>query len=214
MGRRMKRNFLAVAGLASLVVALTACAGNGANRDAAGMSEPEVAALSFGEQYQALGERYERMHELIAGIQLQVSEEEWDIHDSGMMRGGDYGVNSIPGATSENSYFLSTVRSLTRDEFAGEAADLGPVIRYYENKNYDFEVLDDESGGRISARALTDDGWRLEYVVQKNGQYSARVMSGTYWGPFPELLDAWMSRIADNGPDSGVPGVAVPFPSL
>lgn len=220
--KRLRASAVAILGL-GLVLGVMACStggsGNNGNSgggpvDGAGMTQAEVERMSLQEQFELVGERDARMHELLAAAQLQISEEPWSWLNYGVIPTMGFNVWSVPGMNDENSYFLDVAAAIYPEGARGEATDIEPMIQYFESKEWPYEVRN-ESEFRNSVRADTGEGFMVEWRVQPNGQYNMIVTSKTYWGDAHGLLREVADRIPEDGLEIGdsVPGVRPPFPS-
>ncbi|TQL43855.1 hypothetical protein FB468_1892 [Leucobacter komagatae] len=95
------------------------------------------------------------------------------------------------------------------------------MVEYFESQGWEASLIDveDQTGlgpHRFEARAVTEDGFRMVYQVQDNGQYNLSVLSGLFWADRSELIRSINHRIPLDeffppGEES-VPGVYVEFP--
>ncbi|GAA2824575.1 hypothetical protein GCM10010471_02450 [Leucobacter komagatae] len=191
--------------------------------DSAGMTRAEVSALSAEERFDLYGERYERARELMTDAQLQLSTGSWKWLTGGV--GGPWSGPSaaypFPGADSRNSYFIDLTRTIHPEGAVGAREDAVPMIEYFESQGWEASLIDveDRTGlgpHRFEARAVTEDGFRMVYQVQDNGQYNLSVMSGLFWADQSELSDDIDYRIPKGSffppGEESVPGVYVDFP--
>ncbi|MGJ4844640.1 hypothetical protein [Leifsonia sp. Le1] len=192
-------------------------------QDAAGMTRGEVEQLTPEQRFDLYRERYERVKELMTEAQEQVSSESWDWLSGGVggPAPGSYAYDPLAGSTGQNTYCFDMTRSINPPGATGERADAEPVYDYFESKGWAAELIwiEDElspGSGRYDVRAITDDGYRLIYEVQENGQYNMSVISQRFWGDRDELSSDITYRIPKGQffpPDeTSVPGVYIPFP--
>lgn len=180
--------------------------------DGGGLSQSAAAGLSVEQQFDLVRERDARMQELLTGAQLQISSGVWGWGQKGGAPITGPNAWSLPGMTTDNSYYLDMWRWIRPEGAAGAKVDLEPMIEYFESQGWEFEVT--ENRGDYRARADTGDGYWVTWNVQENGMYNMGVMSRSYWGSGPELLSA----IADRTPpekleiEESEPGVYIPFP--
>ncbi|MFC5338969.1 hypothetical protein [Leucobacter denitrificans] len=182
--------------------------------DAGGLTRGEVEEMSLHEQFDLFGERQARIEQLLTEAQLQVSSESWTW--SGQMlipSSGQTALNQLPGATAENSYYLSMARYIHVPGATGGREDIEPIIDYFESQGWDVS-LNEVSTDHLIARADTGDGYMLEYWVQASGQYNMIARSYLFWGDYRGLLYAIADRVPDEklGVSESVPGVFTPFP--
>ncbi len=182
--------------------------------DGAGMTRIEAERLSLSEQFELVGERDARMHELLAEAQSQISDEPWSWVFYGVIPRMGFNVWAASGMNHENSYFLEVAAATYPEGARGAAADLAPMIEYFESKEWPYEVTN-EHEFRNSIRADTGEGFIVEWRVQPNGQYNMILTSKSYWGDAKRLLREIAERIPKGALDIGdaVPGVRPPFPS-
>ncbi|MGJ4845939.1 hypothetical protein [Leifsonia sp. Le1] len=192
-------------------------------QDAAGMTRGEVERLTPEQRFDLYGERYERMKELMTEAQEQVSTDPWRwlVGGVGGPASGPTASDPLPGATGQNAYYIRMSRAIFPPGAVGDRADAEPVYDYFESKGWAAELIwieDDLKLGfdRYDVRAITDDGYRLIYEVQENGQYNLDVRSDMFWGDQDELSSDIAYRIPEDQffpPDeTSLPGVYVPFP--
>ncbi len=210
----------ALAALVGAVLVLCAggCSGSGGEvkRDGAGMTQAE-ASLSLREQFDLVEERIVRMQELMTDAQVQISPGVWGWGQKGGAPIADVNVWSVPGMTSDNSYYLNMGRWIRPEGAMGAKADLEPMIAYFERQGWRTEFVTLELEGVFGpdhlVRADTGDGYLVSWEVQTNGYYNMEVISKTFWGDSTDLQAA-VSRIPKEARDieESVPGVYVPFP--
>ncbi|WP_010156116.1 hypothetical protein [Leucobacter chromiiresistens] len=176
------------------------------------------ASLSLREQFELVRERDARMQELMTDAQVQVSSDVWGWGQKGGAPIADVNVWSVPGMTSDNSYYLNMGRWIRPEGATGAKADLDPMIAYFEQQGWEVEVTTLELEGVFGpdhlVRADTGDGYLVSWKVQANGYYNMDVTSKTFWGESDALLDEVSGRTPDEALDieESVPGVYVPFP--
>lgn len=213
--KKLKQRIFAVLSIVTglMLLTLAGCAGKWNTMDAAGLSLAEIKKMSLEEQYRLLGERFGRMEELLTEAQIAVSDEEWNWRDIGQVGAGTYGPEVLSGSTAENSYYLSTTRSIHLKDAEGDISDLDPMLKHFEANDWEAAVTSSiEISVDHEARAVTDDGWHVWYTVQENGQYNLSVVSNPFWGDEKDLQKAKTDRMSDRGPGVSVPGVLPPFP--
>lgn len=214
---------------AVLVLGLAACSEgttkmtNNGSQDAAGMTRSEVADLGPEKRFDLMGERYSQMQELLTEAQQQVSTDSWNWLTGGVAgpMPGPSAVDSLPGASEKDSYYLEMTRSINPAGAAGDRADAEPVAAFFESRGWTSEIVEvkdelDLGFHRFEAQATTPDGYYVRYEVQENGQYNMTVQSGVFWGDRAELTGNVSYRIPEDGffPAEGAsaPGVYIPFP--
>jgi hypothetical protein len=207
-----------------LVLVTTGCAASAKNgddvvrqdaRDAAGLTQAEVAGMSLEDEFGLASERYVEMQGLLEEAQLQISDASW------VWIGGDVlpfegGANAIgeppEGADEENSYFFQSSRNVELEGTTGARSDLDRMIEYFDGKGW--QSSSSEIGRNYEARADTGDGWRVTYTVRPNGQYTVDVYSEVFWtNDSGALLSAIADRDPAEFPEESVPGEYPPFPS-
>lgn len=209
-----------------LLSMLPACGGDGRQQeylfgrngeetlDGGGMTQSKVMSLSLQEQFELVRERDTRMNELLAEAQLQISAEPWNWGLYGVIPTLDINVWSVPGMTSDNSYFLEMWVWIEPEGGVGDPADLEPMIAYFESKGWAHEV---HSSSEFNHEVLADtgEGYFVNWKVQQSGQYNLGVTSRTYWGGSKELLHAIGNRVPRGGLRIGpsAPGVHPEFPT-
>jgi len=178
------------------------------------MTRAEVEEMTLREQFELVGQRSDRMHELLADAQLQISSEPWRWGSYGIIPELGTNVWSVRGMDPDNSYFLSAWGAVRPEGAIGHQSDLEPMIDYFDSKGWETELSDRVNGG-YRVMADTGEGFLVSWTVQPNGQYNMEVMSKTFWGDSHALLRAVGDRIPVDplGADATVPGVRVPFPS-
>ncbi|PZF58152.1 hypothetical protein DEJ23_04415 [Curtobacterium sp. MCSS17_008] len=210
--------------LAAVVLATTGCASGGAGsgdnltgqgaRDAAGMTQAQVAGLSSEDEFELAGERYDHGQAVLAAAQEQISSGKW-FWSGGDVRplpAGDGAFGAAPkGATKENSYFFRAVRTIEPDGATGAEEDLAPMQRYFDEEGWRSSSA--KVGTDHEVRADTGDGWWVTWSVRPNGQYALGVYSEAFWvRDAPALIKAISLRDPADFPDESEPGVAEPFP--
>jgi hypothetical protein len=187
------------------------------------MTRFEVERQSAKQQFDLMGERYERMQELMTEAQEQIHAGTWSWLSGGVGGpvGGPTGSDPLPGATSRTSYYLELVRGIHPPDARGDRADAEPVVAYFESKGWKSRLIEvpdelDIGDHRWKAQALTDDGYHLRYKVQENGYYNFEVVSGVFWCDRAQLSDDVAYRIprGESFPpnEESLPGVYIPFP--
>jgi len=207
-----------------LVLVTTGCASSAQNgddvagqdaRDAAGMTQAEVADSSAEEEFGLASERYVEMQGVLEEAQLQISDGPWGWIGGDVlpvMGGGDAFGEAPAGADEQNSYFFQAGRNIEPEGAAGARSDLDPMIGYFDEKGWKSDI--GEIGRNFEARADSGDGWWVTYTVRPNGQYTVNVYSEVFWTNDSSAL---RSAIADRDPapfpPESVPGEYSPFPS-
>ena len=204
------RRLLTIVTAGILAATLAACSGGirdlttiGA-KDAAGMTRGEVEDLGLEGRYNLVGERYLRIQELMTEAQLVVSDEEWSWQTPGFEpTGGSTAYDSLSGGTRNNSHFMRMARATHPEGAVGEVADARPVYDYFVSKGWevsitenDFSELELEANRDFRVKAITEDGYRMEYTVQQNGQYNMEVLTDTFWGDADEIKKEQVYRFA------------------
>lgn len=218
--------FVVILGAVSVALSVSAIGCTRADRgmmhsegrvDGAGMTQAE-ASLSLREQFDLVEEPIVRMQELMTDAQVQISPGVWGWGQKGGAPIADVNVWSVPGMTSDNSYYLNMWRSIRPEGATGAKADLEPMIAYFERQGWRTEFVTRELEGVFGpdhlVRADTGDGFLVSWEVQANGQYNMDVTSKTFWGDSTDLQAAVSDRIPKEARDieESVPGVYVPFP--
>ena len=192
-------------------------------KDAGGLTLAQVEGMSLEEEFELLGEREARLHELMTPAQEQYSTGSWYWLGGGAAsdESGGSQFDSLRGATDENSYHLQMTRSATVEGAVGEKKDAEMMASYFESQGWETErsfVKDEElEYQRHTVVAHTDDGYWLEYWVQDTGFNTLTVSSGTFWTEnYEKLSDEVWYRIPKGGEfpygEETVPGMYVPFP--
>lgn len=207
-----------------LVIAMTGCAASAGNgddvtgqdvRDAAGMTQTEVAGLSVEDEFGLASERYVEMQGVLEEAQLQISNGAWFWNGGDVLpvaAGADAFGEPLPGADDDNSYFFTAGRILEPEGAEGARSDLDPMIEYFDQKGW--ESGSREIGRNFEARADSGDGWWVTYTVRPNGQYSLAVYSEPFWtNDSGALFSAIADRDPADFPEESVPGEYPPFPS-
>ena len=202
---------LAVSGCASGAGA----AGGHERRDAAGLTQAEVAGLSLEEEFGLASERYVEMQGVLEEAQLQISDGAWFWNGGDVLpvaAGADAFGEPLPGADDDDSYFFTAGRILEPEGAEGARSDLDPMIEYFDQKGW--ESGSREIGRNSEARADSGDGWWVTYTVRPNGQYSLAVYSEPFWtNDSGALFSAIADRDPADFPEESVPGEYPPFPS-
>lgn len=184
-------------------------------KDSDGVTRVEAELMSLREQFDLFGERYARLEELLGEAQVQVSSEEWIwlVKGIGAQNGMFAPTGALPGAEGENSYVIGATRAIHLPGAVGAREDAEPMLAYFESKGWATSTHDRGTGG-FAVRALTEDGYQLEYQVQSNGQYNMTVYGGPFWGDENRLSVNVLRRIPARQFDvtATVPGVMIPFP--
>lgn len=215
-----------VSAASALLLLLSACGADGRQQatvsgqdegetvDGGGMTQAEAMGMSLQEQFELVRDRNGRMNELLTEAQLQMSAGSWEWGTYGVMPVLDLNVWSVPGMTSDNSYFLEMWACIQPEGGVGDRADLDPMIAYFESKGWPFEV---RSHGEFNHEVIADtgEGYFVIWEVQQTGQYNMKVVSRSYWGGSRGLLHAIGDRIPRGSLRIGpsVPGVHPEFPS-
>jgi hypothetical protein len=203
------------------VLAVSGCASGAGSargdepRDAAGLTQAEVAGLSLEEEFGLASERYSEIEGVLEEAQLQVSGDAWTWNGGDVLPSaggpGSFG-EPLPGADGDNSYYFRVGRTLRPDGATGAVADLEPMSSYFDEKGWKYGTR--ESDTKSEVRADTGDGWWLTYTVRENGQYSLVVYSELYWtNDSGELRLAIGKRDVTPFPEESLPGEYEPFPS-
>ena len=202
------------------VLAVSGCASGAGSagedaRDAAGLTQAEVAGLSLEEEFGLASERYVEMQGVLEEAQLQISNGAWFWNGGDVLpvaAGADAFGEPLPGADDDNSYFFSAGRILEPEGAEGARSDLDPMIGYFDQKGW--ESGSREIGRNFEARADSGDGWWVTYTVRPNGQYSLAVYSEPFWtNDSGALFSAIADRDPADFPEESVPGEYPPFPS-
>lgn len=181
--------------------------------DAGGLTQDEVLGLSIEDQFDLVQTRDARMQQLLTDAQLQVSSGVWGWGQKGGAPIVGPNAWALPGMTPDNSYYLNMWRWIRPEGASGSKSDLDPMIAYFDSQGWESEVTE-SSGPDYRVRADTGEGFLVSWEVQKNGIYNMDVMSQSYWGTAPGLLE----EISDRTPPSVLaieesePGVYIPFP--
>jgi len=202
------------------VLAVSGCASGAGSagedaRDAAGLTQAEVAGLSLEEEFGLASERYVEMQGVLEEAQLQISDGAWFWNGGDVLpvaAGADAFGEPLPGADDDNSYFFTAGRILEPEGAEGARSDLDPMIEYFDQKGW--ESGSREIGRNSEARADSGDGWWVTYTVRPNGQYSLAVYSEPFWtNDSGALFSAIADRDPADFPEESVPGEYPPFPS-
>ncbi|MWV31226.1 hypothetical protein [Rathayibacter iranicus] len=183
-------------------------------RDAAGMTQAEVAALTLEEEFELNAQHYVHAEELLRDAQLRISDGVW------MWNGGETlpeeGFNGgvgggLPGGTGKISYYVTCTRIIKPPGAQGAKADLDPMVAYFEEQGWEYFVR--EKSKSADLWGITGDGYQINYFIQASGQYSIQVYSELFWtNDAHALFEAVASRDYDPFPEESLPGVYVPFP--
>ncbi len=233
------RVFQIAVGVVALAFLVSGCAEGVAGvvftgvKDAAGMTRGEVEALGPEGQFTLVGERYERMQELMTEAQLVVSDGEWKWKTPGFeANGGTTAYAPLAGASYDNAFYMSMVRAINPEGAVGAAEDARPVFDYFVSQGWDVSLTEDdfselelEATRDVRVQAVTEDGYRVHYTVQQNGQYNMEVITDTFWGDANEIMREQDIRIPDGhmfppglppelstAPGQSVPGVYTAYP--
>ncbi len=178
------------------------------------MTQEEVERLPMEGQFNLLGGRYVRMQEMLANAQRAVSTDTWTWGSKGFgPTGGDGQRWSMRGATSKNSYYLNTSRTIKLPGASGAVEDAELMAEYFEAQGWST-TLRQLDARRYRVDAMTDEGYWLDYWVEPNGQYSVGVYSKVFWGDTYALTFAVVDRIPEERFDieESPPGEYIPFP--
>ncbi|WP_181421533.1 hypothetical protein [Curtobacterium sp. MCBD17_030] len=150
------------------------------DEDAGARTQQEVATLSLREEFDRYREQYRKMQEVLADAQRQLYEGAWRWNggDDIPQIGGD-GTRPLAGADTHNTYALTSSRSYDPEGAEGARSDLDPMIDYFTANSWSFHV--ERVGRTYYLDGFTDDGWRIEYLVQQSGHYSLTVYSDLFW---------------------------------
>ena len=202
------------------VLAVAGCASGAGStgedaRDAAGLTQAEVAGMSLEDEFGLAAERYSEIESVLEEAQLQVSDDAWRWNGGDVLPSaggpGSFG-EPLPGADGDNSYYFRVGRTLRPEGASGAVANLEPMSSYFDEKGWKYGTR--ESDTKSEVRADTGDGWWLTYTVRDNGQYSLVVYSELYWtNDAGELRLAIGKRDVTPFPEESVPGEHEPFPS-
>lgn len=197
------------------VVLLAGCAAGGTTmpKDAAGRTQAEVSKLSLHQEYNAYGDHYTHMQQLLKDAQLQVHDGEWEWNggDRLVLAGGN-GVAPLEGSDTKNSYDMATSRLWSPPGATGAKRDLDPMIDYFESKGWKTSIR--TIGDSHDVRGVTGDGWQVLYMVQPSGRYAIDVYSESFWTNDGDALsEAVGERNDSNYPDASLPGDYPAFPS-
>ncbi|MBD8704425.1 hypothetical protein [Frigoribacterium sp. CFBP 13712] len=202
------------------VLAVAGCASGAGStgedaRDAAGLTQAEVAGMSLEDEFGLAADRYSEIESVLEEAQLQVSDDAWRWNGGDVLPSaggpGSFG-EPLPGADGDNSYYFRVGRTLRPEGASGAVAGLEPMSSYFDEKGWKYGTR--ESGTKSEVRADTGDGWWLTYTVRDNGQYSLVVYSELYWtNDAGELRLAIGKRDVTPFPEESVPGEHEPFPT-
>ncbi|MCJ0701439.1 hypothetical protein FRIG_09885 [Frigoribacterium faeni] len=202
------------------VLAVAGCASGAGStgedaRDAAGLTQAEVAGMSLEDEFGLAADRYLEIESVLEEAQLQVSDDAWRWNGGDVLPSaggpGSFG-EPLPGADGDNSYYFRVGRTLRPEGASGAVAGLEPMSSYFDEKGWKYGTR--ESGTKSEVRADTGDGWWLTYTVRDNGQYSLVVYSELYWtNDAGELRLAIGKRDVTPFPEESVPGEHEPFPT-
>lgn len=214
--RGLLKTATVVALLAGTIVGLSACSMKGSEMDASGMTRSEVERLSLESQFGLMSARYQRMQDLLKQAQLRVADADttWVWISSGIApTQGAYAPTPLEGATSENSYFMQSIRAVRLPGSTGAREDLDPLLKFFKEQGWAVGISGDSERG-WTAKTVTADGYRMSYQVQPNGQYNLDVVSDGFWGDRSGLLKAIVSRVPETnlGTEESLPGEYEPFP--
>ncbi|MDY0891708.1 hypothetical protein [Frigoribacterium sp. CFBP9030] len=202
------------------VLAVAGCASGAGStgedaRDAAGLTQAEVAGMSLEDEFGLAADRYSEIESVLEEAQLQVSDDAWRWNGGDVLPSaggpGSFG-EPLPGADGDNSYYFRVGRTLRPEGASGAVAGLEPMSSYFDEKGWKYGTR--ESGTKSEVRADTGDGWWLTYTVRDNGQYLLVVYSELYWtNDAGELRLAIGKRDVTPFPEESVPGEHEPFPT-
>lgn len=217
MTRRLLRTVLAgLAAALAAVLVLSGCSMKGSSMDAAQKTQSEAEQLTLEQQFGLLGDRYERMQDLLLDTQLRIADADtsWVWISSGVAPSqGNVAPTALAGGNANNSYFLDARRAIRLPGASGVRSDLDPVIDFFSERGWEAEVEEDP-GNAWNVRARTDDGYLVRYSVQQNGQYNLAIFSGTFWGDTQGLLGAAIERVPKDqlATEESLPGEFAQFP--
>jgi hypothetical protein len=200
------RSGLVAVALTALGLAGCAVRGPEMPKDAAGLTQEQVHAMTLHEEFDRYRDRYDHLQRLLAGAQLAVHGGEWHWNggDDIPQIGGD-GMAPLPGADTHNTYALTSSRSYDPEGAEGAKSDLDPMLDYFAANNWSSHV--ERVGPTYYLDGFTSDGWRVEYLVQRSGHYSLTVYSDLFWTNDDDALsEAVGSRAAGLHPRSSRPG--------
>ena len=178
------------------------------------MTQEEVERLPLERQFDLLGGRYVRMQEMLADAQRAVSTGTWTWGSKGFgPTGGDGQRWSMRDATSKNSYYLNTSRTIQLPGASGAVEDAELMVEYFEAQGWST-TLRQVDARRYRVEAMTDEGFWFEYQVRPHGQYSLGLYSKVFWGDTYALTFAVVDRIPEErfGIEESPPGEYTPFP--
>ena len=182
-------------------------------QDPSGLTRERSEAMTLHEHYDLFVQRYTRMQELIRDAQLVVSDGPWRWSGLGVFpSGAEIVMRPLPGGTNDTTYYLDDGRTIQLPGATGDAADLEAMRKHFEAQGWAIEV--DDVGREKNIWAYTDDGYRIEWMVQDTGQYAISVLSEAFWGPGEPLAHHISTRLPDDF-DLGqsAPGIWAPVPA-
>lgn len=209
----MHRTLRSVVTAIVVVFVLSGCASGGTNmqKDAAGLTQADIAGLSLHAEYDRYRDRYERMQNLLRDAQVQVYDGAWEWNGGDRVPGGGEGVVPLRGSDIDNSYFLHTARLWSPPGATGAERDLDPMIEYFTDQGWG--VYERDLGRNHDVRGVTGDGWQVFYRVQSNGRYVLDVYSEPFWtNDSLALTEAVGGRNDGDYPEESLPGEYPPFP--
>ncbi|WP_147433628.1 hypothetical protein [Galactobacter caseinivorans] len=183
--------------------------------DADGLTQGDVAKLGQEQEFDLAIKRADRAGEILEQSQNAIDRGSWHWIGSGISPNpAPNGVawDYLKGANGENSYYIMLNRAHFPSGAKGERSDLDPVRRYFESKAW--TVTETEISGSFYLRAMTKDGYQVEYLVQKNGQYSLEVASKLFWSNDSYALGRSVAlRQPRDFPETSLPSVREKLPS-
>jgi hypothetical protein len=192
-----------------LTVGLTAGCTSGegtVEHDAGGLTRQEVAALSLQDEFDRYREQYRKMQQVLADAQRQLSDGAW--HWNGgddIPQIGGVGRRPLAGADTHNTYALQSGRSWDPEGAHGSRSDLEPLIDYFAANGWRYRV--ERITHTYYLDGYTDDGWRVQYLVQPSGHYSLDVFSDLFWTNDADALsEAVGGRTDGRHPSDSRPG--------
>ncbi|WIE75142.1 hypothetical protein [Curtobacterium sp. MCSS17_007] len=182
--------------------------------DAAGLTQEDVSRMSLHEEFDRYHQHYERMQQVLAAAQRQVHDSEWRWTMGDRVPSGGGNENSVvpmAGSTIDNSYALDTSRVWSSPVAGNDRRALQPMIGYFDDQGWLWRER--TLGKDHDVWAVTDDGWRIRYLVINNGNHALTVYSGQYWtNDSLALTEAIGGRNDAAYPEESLPGEYPPFP--
>lgn len=184
-------------------------------QDAGGVTRSDVAKMSPEQEFVLAGQRLSVVEDLLEESQKAIYSGEWSWIGSGIApESAIYGIvdDSLEGADGHNSYYLELSRFHKPKGASGDRADLAKARRFFEARGW--EVREQKLSDDFFLKALTPDGYRVEYMVHANGQYTLAVFTQLFWtNDSNALVHSIVARAPRDFPQSSLPGVREKFPS-